>query len=112
MVVGVEDEEFGQRVAAAVTLREDQSEYITTPLGIGEGGGRRRRLTIEELRQHLRSRLAGYKLPTLLRVVEGEFPKTASGKVLKKVLGPRYFHKEYRRDPEVQVWDRREKSKL
>ncbi|KAL2004806.1 hypothetical protein VTN00DRAFT_3079 [Thermoascus crustaceus] len=112
MVVGVADEEFGQRVAAAVTLREYQSEYVyATGGGRGEGEGKRR-LTIEDLRRHLRSKLAGYKLPTLLRVVEGEFPKTASGKVLKKVLGPRYFHAVYRRDPGVQVWDRQEKSRL
>jgi len=69
MVVGVEDEEFGQRVAAAMVLRDDIKQA----------------LTLEELRADLRSSLAGYKMPTLLRVVKA-IPKTASGKVVKKVL--------------------------
>lgn len=45
-------------------------------------------LTINDLRRDLRERLAGYRLPTLLRVINGEFPNAATGKVQKKVLGP------------------------
>jgi malonyl-CoA/methylmalonyl-CoA synthetase len=93
MVCGVSDAEFGQRVAAAVTLRADQTR--------GDG----RRLGLEELRRELRGRLAGYKLPTLLRVVEGELAKGQSGKVLKRVLGPRLFPSPgWEGDAEVQVW--------
>lgn len=76
MVVGVEDEEFGQRVAALVSLRQDQEQQ---------------ELKISKLRADLRNRLTGYKLPTLLRIVEGELPKTSTGKVLKRVLGPKFF---------------------
>ena len=101
MVVPVSDDEFGQRVAAAVSIRSDQSEYRCGDSGPG------RRLTIEDLRRDLRGKLAGYKLPTLLRVVEGELPKTASGKVLKKVLGPRFFPPDYHTISEVDRWSSR-----
>ena len=85
MVVGVEDEEFGQRVAAAVVLKEDGPQD----------------LNIERLRQDLRSSLAGYKMPTILRVVN-ELKKNATGKVVKKVLLPEYFPKDGH--PQVQKW--------
>ena len=85
MCVGVEDDEFGQRVAAAVKLREDQDIYSCQSNQEG------RQLTINDLRRDLRGRLAGYKLPTLLRVLQDELPKTASGKVQKKLLGPQLF---------------------
>lgn len=97
MVVGVPDEEFGQRVGAVVCLKGVRDMEL--PL---------KRLTIQRLRQDLRARLAGYKMPTLLRVVEGELPKSATGKVQKKVLGPQYFPEDYRSLPEVQVWEREE----
>jgi malonyl-CoA/methylmalonyl-CoA synthetase len=108
MVIGVTDEEFGQRVAAAVSLSMDDldDKFLQTH---GDG---QHLLTLEDLRRDLRSRLAGYKLPTLLRVIEGEFPKTASGKVLKKVLGPRFFPPDYRSCPEVQVWRVPPKTKV
>jgi acyl-CoA synthetase (AMP-forming)/AMP-acid ligase II len=97
MVVGVEDDEFGQRVAAAVTLKEGM---------LKEG------LSLERLRRDLRERLAGYKMPTALRVLEREIPKSGTGKVQKKILGPRYFGDGYRRDTAVQVWERGVKAKL
>ena len=52
-VVGVEDEEFGQRVAAAVVSRDEKA------------------ISLEQLRRDLGDRLARYKMPTLLRLVEG-----------------------------------------
>jgi malonyl-CoA/methylmalonyl-CoA synthetase len=111
MVVGVPDEEFGQRVGAVICLRKDQDLYEPDP-DVGDDGATttttrpRRQLTLHDLRQDLRSRLAGYKLPTLLRVVRGELPKSMTGKVVKKVLGPQYFPEDYRRDCNVQVWTR------
>jgi len=92
MVVGVEDEEFGQRVAAAIVLKEDGPQT----------------LSIEKLRQDLRTLLAGYKMPTMLRVVK-ELKKNATGKVVKKVLIGEYFPKAG--DASVQIW-RASKSKL
>jgi acyl-CoA synthetase (AMP-forming)/AMP-acid ligase II len=92
MVVGVDDEEYGQRVAAAISLRKDRAA--------------KRSLSIEELRKDLRGLLTGYKLPTLLRVVDGELPKNVSGKILKKVLGAQLFPPDYCTIPEVQIWTR------
>lgn len=93
MVVGVEDEEFGQRVAAAIVLKPDFQQ---------QG------LTLERLRSDLRSSLAGYKMPTLLRIVD-ELRKNATGKVIKKVLVGEYFPSQ---DAEgVQKWAGK-KSKL
>lgn len=101
MCVGVEDEEFGQRVAAGIKLREDQEIYAT--LSCPD----RRHLTIEDLRKDLRSRLAGYKLPTLLRILDTELPKTASGKLQKKLLGPQLFPSPgWEAVPEIQAWRR------
>ena len=67
-------------------------------------------LTLEQLRSDLRAKLAGYKLPTVLRVVEGELPKGGTGKVQKKVLGPQAFPAEYEAIPDVQVWRHRERN--
>ncbi|GAB7341285.1 hypothetical protein MBLNU457_7557t1 [Dothideomycetes sp. NU457] len=95
LVVGVEDEEFGQRVGAIVTLNPEQTVYSS--------GGRP--LGIDDLRNDLRKHLPGYKLPTLLRVVDGELPKGQTGKVQKKVLGPLYFRTPgWRNDSNVQCW--------
>ena len=110
MVVGVPDDEFGQRVAAVVSLRNDEvaQEFYR------EHGRSAASLRLEELRADVRTRLAGYKMPTLLRVVQGELPKSATGKVVKKTLGPKYFPEDYVNDAEVQVWrnDRARDTKL
>jgi malonyl-CoA/methylmalonyl-CoA synthetase len=66
-VVGAPDEEWGQRVRAFVELRPDAA------------------LTLEELRACLRERLAPYKLPRDLRVVDA-LPRNAMGKVNKPAL--------------------------
>lgn len=99
MVVGVEDEEFGQRVAATVSLKTDQN---TTRKG----------LTLADLRSDLRSKLAGYKIPTILRVIKGELPKSGTGKVQKKILGPQFFPPNYRDIAEIQVWSKEIKARL
>lgn len=94
MVVGVTDEEFGQRVGAVIAV---------TPSAAS--------LTLERLRTDLRRSLASYKLPTILRVVEGELPKGVTGKVQKKVLGPELIPSPgYDRVPEVQVWRRSQRE--
>jgi acyl-CoA synthetase (AMP-forming)/AMP-acid ligase II len=63
-VVGVPDERWGESGMAFVEVLPD-----------ARVGG-------EELREQLRSRLAGYKLPREVRVVE-TIPRTATGKVQK-----------------------------
>jgi acyl-CoA synthetase (AMP-forming)/AMP-acid ligase II len=99
MVVGVEDEEFGQRVAATISLKTDPNTS-------------RNSLTLAELRDDLRTKLTGYKMPTILRLVKGELPKSGTAKVQKKVLGPKFFPPNYREIPEVQVWSKRTSAKL
>jgi fatty-acyl-CoA synthase len=61
IVVGLPDERFGQRVAAVVEPAPE-----TKP-------------TLEELTEFLRDRLAGYKLPRQLELVD-EVKRTAVGK--------------------------------
>jgi fatty-acyl-CoA synthase len=65
--VGVEDEEFGQRLRAFVALR-DGSEA-------GE----------DELKEHVRVNLARYKVPREVVFVD-ELPRNQTGKVLKREL--------------------------
>jgi malonyl-CoA/methylmalonyl-CoA synthetase len=90
MVCGVEDDDFGQRVAAAIVLKDENNAS---------------HLILDHLRADLRARLAGYKLPTLLRVIS-ELPKTASGKVMKKALKGQLFPPGGH--PDVQVWKSKE----
>ncbi|MEM7052667.1 MAG: acyl-CoA synthetase [Acidobacteriota bacterium] len=66
-VIGLPDETWGQRVAAAVVLRPDN------------------RLTLDDLRAWAGERLAPYKLPTRL-VCLPELPRNALGKVTKPAL--------------------------
>ncbi|KAK4555010.1 hypothetical protein LTR86_007776 [Recurvomyces mirabilis] len=103
MVVGVPDEEFGERVGAVVVMK----------YALG-GTGMRHHLTIEKVRRDLRGRVAGYKLPTLLRVLGTgkELPKSGTGKVVKKILGPEFFPRDWRRSRggEVQVWDPKDRK--
>ena len=66
-VVGVDDEAFGQRLAAYVVLRPDGS------------------VTADELRAHVKARLAGYKVPRDVVLLD-ELPRNASGKVMKREL--------------------------
>ncbi|KAH6875180.1 hypothetical protein BKA58DRAFT_454024 [Alternaria rosae] len=108
MVVSVPDEEYGQRVAALVSLQNEEmpAEFLSG------SDASQHALTIDDLRRDLRERLAGYKLPTLLRIADGEFPKTVTGKVQKKILGPRFFPADYHWRQEVQKWDARSPKTL
>jgi fatty-acyl-CoA synthase len=69
-VVGMPDEEWGERPKAFVVLAE-------------EGGA-----TAEELIEHVRARIARYKAPDAVEFVS-ELPKTATGKVQKYALRTR-----------------------
>lgn len=67
VVLGVADEEWGQRVAAVVVARPGCT------------------LEVEELTRHCRARLASFKKPEVIRVVD-ELPKNPMGKVLRREL--------------------------
>lgn len=65
VVVGVDDEAFGQRLAAYVALTGEVSA--------------------EELKAHVRDRLAGYKVPRDVVVLDA-LPRNASGKIMVREL--------------------------
>jgi fatty-acyl-CoA synthase len=69
-VVGVEDEEFGARLAAYVVTRSGQT------------------LTDDEVRDFVKGNLARYKVPRDVSFVS-ELPRTPTGKVLKRALRTR-----------------------
>jgi fatty-acyl-CoA synthase len=69
-VVGVPDEEFGQRLRAFVALEN--------------GAG----LTEQDLKDQVKSNLAGYKVPRSVTFVD-ELPRNATGKILKRELQAR-----------------------
>lgn len=100
MIVGVPDDEYGQRVGAVLSLRDDPvaQEFYK------ENKRNPHKLHLDDLRADVRSRLAGYKMPTLLRIIDSELPKSGTGKVVKKTLGPHYFPTDYTKDKDVQVW--------
>jgi len=66
-VVGVPDEEWGQRLAAYVVARPG------------------RRLSPDQVKSHVRSRLARYKVPRDVELLRA-LPRNATGKVVKKDL--------------------------
>ncbi len=66
-VVGVPDDQFGQRLRAFVTLAPGVS------------------LTEQQLKDHVRRRLAAFKVPREVRFVEA-LPRNATGKIVKREL--------------------------
>ncbi|MBA3524123.1 MAG: AMP-binding protein, partial [Geodermatophilaceae bacterium] len=72
-VIGVPDEQFGERLKAVVVLRDGQS------------------LTLHELQEFCRPQLAGYKIPRGLDVVGDPLPRTPSGKVLRRAVRAPYW---------------------
>ncbi len=66
-VLGVQDDEFGQRLKAVVVTREGAS------------------LSVERVKGHVKSNLAGYKVPRDVEFVDA-LPRTSTGKVLKREL--------------------------
>ena len=99
MVVGTPDDEYGERVSAAIVLTDSAS---TSKSSDGEPA-----LSITTLREDLRPHLPSYQLPTVLRVVKS-IPKNATGKVMKKALRPVVFPPEGH--AEVQRWERTRKD--
>jgi fatty-acyl-CoA synthase len=66
-VIGVPDERYGEEVCAWVVLRTGEET------------------TAEALREYCRGRIAHYKVPRYVRLVEG-FPMTVTGKVQKYLM--------------------------
>ncbi len=66
-VIGVEDTEYGQRLAAFVVLTDDSS------------------VTPDDLKRYVRENLANYKVPRAITVLD-ELPRNNTGKVLRSEL--------------------------
>jgi len=66
-VIGVDDEQYGQRLAAFVVLND------------GAGA------TPDILKQHVRDALANYKVPRQITVLD-ELPRSITGKIVRKEL--------------------------
>jgi fatty-acyl-CoA synthase len=66
-VKGVDDEKFGQRLAAYVVRREGSQ------------------VTEDDLKAHVKKHLARYKVPREVHFVD-ELPRTSTGKVKSKAL--------------------------
>jgi acyl-CoA synthetase (AMP-forming)/AMP-acid ligase II len=66
-VIGVDDEQYGQRLAAFVVLEPGSSA------------------TVDTLKQHVRDNLANYKVPREISVLD-ELPRGSTGKILRAEL--------------------------
>ncbi|MEY8016787.1 acyl-CoA ligase FadD12 [Mycobacterium sp. HUMS_12744610] len=66
-VIGIDDKEYGQRLAAFVVLNPGESA------------------TSDDLKQHVRENLANYKVPREIAIVE-ELPRGSTGKILRNEL--------------------------
>jgi acyl-CoA synthetase (AMP-forming)/AMP-acid ligase II len=73
-VIGVEDEEFGQRLKAFVVLAAEAE------------------VSDEELKAHVKANLASYKAPREIEFMD-ELPRNATGKILKRDLHERETQK-------------------
>jgi acyl-CoA synthetase (AMP-forming)/AMP-acid ligase II len=71
-VIGVPDDKFGEALLAFVVLKPGKS------------------LAVNELVEFCRDKIAGYKIPRQLEIVE-ELPRNPSGKILKKILREPYW---------------------
>jgi long-chain acyl-CoA synthetase len=71
-VFGIPDEEFGEALAAHVELHDDAQ------------------VIAEDVREHVRARLAGYKTPRVVEIVDA-LPREDSGKIFKRRLREAYW---------------------
>jgi acyl-CoA synthetase (AMP-forming)/AMP-acid ligase II len=73
-VIGVDDPEYGQRLAAFVVLKPDAGlDAAAAP---------------DALKQHVRENLANYKIPRDITVLD-ELPRSSTGKILRADLQAR-----------------------
>ena len=66
-VIGIEDEEWGQKVVALITVTDSETHNL------------------ESVKNKLKGKIAAFKLPKELLIVEA-IPKTSTGKIKKRDL--------------------------
>ena len=71
-IIGIPHERLGEEVGAVVRRRPESA------------------LSADDVRAHVGARLAAFKVPTLVWVVDDELPRNATGKVLKRELRQTY----------------------
>ncbi len=71
-VIGVPDPDWGERVHAVIVVRQDAT------------------VTLDGLRDHVRARIAGYKAPRSLEIVDA-LPVSGAGKILKRELRKKHW---------------------
>src|SRR6202011_1572547 len=71
-VVGLPHRDYGEEVAAVIQVAATDFEGAE-----------------DDILQSLAGRLARFKIPTAVRLTEGELPRTATGKILKRELRTR-----------------------
>jgi acyl-CoA synthetase (AMP-forming)/AMP-acid ligase II len=75
-VLGVPDRELGEQVAAIVQPAGRVADLDDLP---------------DDIRRFLASHLARFKIPAIIKLTDGDLPRTATGKVLKRELKTSYF---------------------
>ncbi|MCJ1322355.1 hypothetical protein MMC15_007703 [Xylographa vitiligo] len=80
-VVGLPSEQWGQKVAAVVVLKPEHANS-------GKGG---KAWSVMDMRRALKDRLANYKIPQELKVLQDALPRNAMGKINKKNLVKEVF---------------------
>jgi acyl-CoA synthetase (AMP-forming)/AMP-acid ligase II len=81
-VVGLPSEQWGQKVAAVVVLNPEVAAKT------GRNG---KPWGPMDMRRALKDRLASYKLPQEMKILDGPIPRNAMGKVNKKTLAKKVF---------------------
>jgi len=71
-VFGLPHEDLGEEIAAVVHLKEGAA------------------ITTEDIRAYVKAKVAPYKYPRLIKITAEPFPKTGSGKILKRELRERF----------------------
>jgi long-chain acyl-CoA synthetase len=71
-VIGIPNPDFGEEVKALVMLKNKADSCV------------------DDILEHCKNNLAGYKRPRTVDIVD-EFPRTATGKILKRVLRQPYW---------------------
>lgn len=91
-VVGLADEEWGQRVAAVVKQRVGVSNpsFFIHDKRPGTNTNQTEPLELQNLRAQLKQEMAPYKIPTILKLVDG-IERNAMGKVNKKDIVKKHW---------------------